>query len=53
MIVGYSFWICSLLIFLIAVGINVNDHDIRFVEDNWESPVRLCIIFFTYLVYYR
>lgn len=20
-------------------GINVNDHDIRFVEDNWESPV--------------
>ncbi|EPS68500.1 hypothetical protein M569_06268, partial [Genlisea aurea] len=24
---------------LSALGINVNDHDIRFVEDNWESPV--------------
>ncbi|XP_020519270.1 glycine--tRNA ligase, chloroplastic/mitochondrial 2 isoform X2 [Amborella trichopoda] len=23
---------------LSALGINVNDHDIRFVEDNWESP---------------
>ena len=21
-----------------AIGINVHDHDIRFVEDNWESP---------------
>ncbi|KAK4411171.1 Glycine--tRNA ligase, chloroplastic/mitochondrial 2 [Sesamum angolense] len=27
---------------LSALGINVNDHDIRFVEDNWESPVRRC-----------
>ncbi|KAG6393352.1 hypothetical protein SASPL_147591 [Salvia splendens] len=24
---------------LSALGIDVNDHDIRFVEDNWESPV--------------
>ncbi|GER49379.1 glycine--tRNA ligase beta subunit [Striga asiatica] len=24
---------------LAALGVNVNDHDIRFVEDNWESPV--------------
>ncbi|KAL3815004.1 hypothetical protein ACJIZ3_016272 [Penstemon smallii] len=24
---------------LSALGINVKDHDIRFVEDNWESPV--------------
>ncbi|KAJ1692808.1 hypothetical protein LUZ63_009506 [Rhynchospora breviuscula] len=24
---------------LSALGININDHDIRFVEDNWESPV--------------
>ncbi|KAL9235540.1 hypothetical protein vseg_010291 [Gypsophila vaccaria] len=24
---------------LSALGVNVNDHDIRFVEDNWESPV--------------
>ncbi|KAK6162658.1 hypothetical protein DH2020_002499 [Rehmannia glutinosa] len=24
---------------LSALGINVNDHDIRFVEDNWESRV--------------
>ncbi|CAA2991817.1 glycine--tRNA ligase, chloroplastic mitochondrial 2 isoform X1 [Olea europaea subsp. europaea] len=24
---------------LSALGINVHDHDIRFVEDNWESPV--------------
>ncbi|XP_052192008.1 glycine--tRNA ligase, chloroplastic/mitochondrial 2 isoform X2 [Diospyros lotus] len=24
---------------LSALGINVNEHDIRFVEDNWESPV--------------
>ncbi|KAK1324482.1 hypothetical protein QJS10_CPA01g02805 [Acorus calamus] len=23
---------------LSALGINVNEHDIRFVEDNWESP---------------
>ena len=21
-----------------AIGINTSDHDIRFVEDNWESP---------------
>ncbi|CAL9067224.1 unnamed protein product [Musa banksii] len=25
--------------FLFILGINVNEHDIRFVEDNWESPV--------------
>ncbi|XP_057549240.1 glycine--tRNA ligase, chloroplastic/mitochondrial 2 isoform X2 [Amaranthus tricolor] len=24
---------------LSALGVDVNDHDIRFVEDNWESPV--------------
>ncbi|CAI0446276.1 unnamed protein product [Linum tenue] len=24
---------------LSALGINISDHDIRFVEDNWESPV--------------
>ncbi|XAR63269.1 Glycine--tRNA ligase [Bertholletia excelsa] len=24
---------------LSSLGINVNEHDIRFVEDNWESPV--------------
>ncbi|GAB4839962.1 Glycine--tRNA ligase, chloroplastic/mitochondrial 2 [Ancistrocladus abbreviatus] len=24
---------------LSALGVNVNEHDIRFVEDNWESPV--------------
>ncbi|XP_006656540.2 glycine--tRNA ligase, chloroplastic/mitochondrial 2 [Oryza brachyantha] len=24
---------------LSALGINVHEHDIRFVEDNWESPV--------------
>ncbi|KAL6323397.1 hypothetical protein AAG906_038668 [Vitis piasezkii] len=24
---------------LSALGININEHDIRFVEDNWESPV--------------
>ncbi|CAL9138371.1 unnamed protein product [Musa acuminata var. zebrina] len=24
---------------LSALGINMNEHDIRFVEDNWESPV--------------
>ncbi|CAL5036240.1 unnamed protein product [Urochloa decumbens] len=24
---------------LSAIGINVHEHDIRFVEDNWESPV--------------
>ncbi|KAM7512185.1 hypothetical protein LguiB_011060 [Lonicera macranthoides] len=24
---------------LAALGIDVNEHDIRFVEDNWESPV--------------
>ncbi|MCL7046918.1 hypothetical protein MKW94_006110 [Papaver nudicaule] len=24
---------------LLALGIDVNAHDIRFVEDNWESPV--------------
>uniref|UniRef100_A0A5B6Z5F0 glycine--tRNA ligase n=1 Tax=Davidia involucrata TaxID=16924 RepID=A0A5B6Z5F0_DAVIN len=24
---------------LSALGIDVNEHDIRFVEDNWESPV--------------
>jgi glycyl-tRNA synthetase len=24
---------------LSAIGINVREHDIRFVEDNWESPV--------------
>ncbi|PIA34526.1 hypothetical protein AQUCO_03700065v1 [Aquilegia coerulea] len=24
---------------LTALGIDVNEHDIRFVEDNWESPV--------------
>ncbi|KAK6240112.1 hypothetical protein QUC31_005581 [Theobroma cacao] len=24
---------------LSALGINVSEHDIRFVEDNWESPV--------------
>lgn len=23
---------------LSALGIDVNEHDIRFVEDNWESP---------------
>ena len=23
---------------LAAIGINAKDHDIRFVEDNWESP---------------
>lgn len=23
---------------LIELGINIDDHDIRFVEDNWESP---------------
>ncbi|KAJ6807557.1 glycine--tRNA ligase, chloroplastic/mitochondrial 2 [Iris pallida] len=28
-------FLCSLS----ALGINVNEHDIRFVEDNWESPV--------------
>jgi glycyl-tRNA synthetase alpha chain len=21
-----------------AIGLNLNDHDIRFVEDDWESP---------------
>ncbi|KAK4782824.1 hypothetical protein SAY86_007198 [Trapa natans] len=24
---------------LAALGINISEHDIRFVEDNWESPV--------------
>lgn len=24
---------------LSALGVNINEHDIRFVEDNWESPV--------------
>jgi len=24
---------------LSAIGINIREHDIRFVEDNWESPV--------------
>lgn len=24
---------------LSAIGINIHEHDIRFVEDNWESPV--------------
>lgn len=27
--------------FIVLKGIDVNAHDIRFVEDNWESPVRL------------
>jgi hypothetical protein len=30
-------------------GINVREHDIRFVEDNWESPVNsylLLVLFF-------
>ena len=31
-------------------GINVREHDIRFVEDNWESPVnsylRLLLFFY-------
>lgn len=40
------------MIFVIAAGINVNDHDIRFVEDNWESPVRLCINFHVSFVLY-
>lgn len=26
--------------FIVLTGIDVNAHDIRFVEDNWESPVR-------------
>lgn len=39
-------YICSFAKFLIALGIDVNDHDIRFVEDNWESPVRKCLIRF-------
>jgi hypothetical protein len=25
-------------------GINVREHDIRFVEDNWESPVNFYLL---------
>lgn len=25
--------------YVVFIGIDVTEHDIRFVEDNWESPV--------------
>jgi glycyl-tRNA synthetase alpha subunit len=25
-------------------GINIHEHDIRFVEDNWESPVNFYLL---------
>lgn len=28
---------------LCLTGIDVSEHDIRFVEDNWESPVIICL----------
>lgn len=28
---------------LCLIGIDVSAHDIRFVEDNWESPVISCL----------
>lgn len=31
--------IFSIRILLLSTGIDINAHDIRFVEDNWESPV--------------
>jgi hypothetical protein len=30
-------------------GINVREHDIRFVEDNWESPVKF-LLFYSFLL---
>lgn len=34
---------------LSALGINVREHDIRFVEDNWESPVKF-LLFYSFLL---
>lgn len=31
------------------VGIDVTAHDIRFVEDNWESPVIFITLVYNYL----
>lgn len=31
-------------------GIDVNEHDVRFVEDNWESPVKH-FIFISFIEY--
>lgn len=40
---------------MFLAGINVNEHDIRFVEDNWESPVKpilICEFKWYFLVYF-
>ena len=31
-------WRSLYLASLVALGINPQEHDIRFVEDNWEAP---------------
>lgn len=31
------------------IGIDVTAHDIRFVEDNWESPVFFFVLVYNYL----
>lgn len=42
---------CSMLVCL--AGININEHDIRFVEDNWESPVTSWFSILNYLYFSR
>lgn len=37
--------------FVVLTGIDVNAHDIRFVEDNWESPVRLFFLLINFPIY--
>lgn len=39
----YNFWHWNLIW---MTGIDVRAHDIRFVEDNWESPVISCSLYF-------
>lgn len=33
---------------LFMTGIDVTAHDIRFVEDNWESPVMFILLVYNY-----
>lgn len=36
----------------LSIGINVGEHDIRFVEDNWESPVINCSLLFCFKLFH-
>jgi hypothetical protein len=39
---GLNLWSLSM------IGIDVTAHDIRFVEDNWESPVIFIVLVYNY-----